>query len=71
MLQARPECLAKNQKGAGMNGLYLPIELVMEDVSRSRLGRWRNLATGECRSAPPRIGELDWVEVTFASFCPD
>jgi hypothetical protein len=54
-----------------MKGLYQPIELVMEDVSWSRLERWRNLATGECRSAPPRVGELDWVEVTFASYCPD
>jgi hypothetical protein len=52
-------------------GLYQPIELVMEDITPLRLGRWRNLATGECRSAPPRVGELDWVEVSFASLCPD
>jgi hypothetical protein len=62
---------AREAGDATMNGLYQPIELVMEDVSRSPYGRWRNLATGECRFAPPRVGELDWIEVTYASFCPD
>jgi hypothetical protein len=54
-----------------MNGLYRPIDFAMEDVSRPGSGRWRNLITGECRSVAPRIGDLDWVEVTSAGFCPD
>jgi hypothetical protein len=53
-----------------MKGSIMPIEFFMESSDVPRI-RWRNLATGECRSAPPRIGELDWVEVTFAIHCPD
>jgi len=31
--------------------------------------RWRNLVTGECRSSPPPLGELDWIEITRDAFC--
>jgi hypothetical protein len=54
-----------------MNGIYRPIVIVMDEPSLLRSGRWRNLITGECRSVAPRIGDLDWVEVTSAGFCPD
>jgi hypothetical protein len=47
------------------------VDLVVEDVSRSGSGLWRNLITGECRSVAPRIGDLDWVEVTSGSLCLD
>jgi hypothetical protein len=53
-----------------MKGSVMPIEFFMESINAPRI-RWRNLATGECRSAPPRLGELDWIEVTFAFQCPD
>jgi hypothetical protein len=53
-----------------MKGSIMPFEFFMESINAPSI-RWRNLATGECRSAPPRIGELDWVEVTFGMHCPD
>jgi hypothetical protein len=50
-----------------MKGLVMQIEFFVEGTG---LGRsWRNLATGECRSSPPRIGELDWIETAFESRC--
>lgn len=33
--------------------------------------KWRNLSTGECRTTPPLLGELDWVETTSTVHCPD
>jgi hypothetical protein len=54
-----------------MNGIYRPIGIVMDDPRLTGPAQWRNLMTGECRLAPPRVGELDWVEVTSASICPD
>jgi hypothetical protein len=66
--------LELQERGSGremaMKGSIMPIEFFMESVNTPRI-RWRNLATGECRSAPPRVGELDWVEVTFGIHCPD
>jgi hypothetical protein len=53
-----------------MKGRIMPIEFFMEAAIVPRI-RWHNLATGECRVAPPRVGELDWVEATFAIHCPD
>jgi hypothetical protein len=53
-----------------MKGSVMPIEFFVESTTGPGI-RWRNLATGECRSAPPRIGELDWIEVPYAIHCPD
>lgn len=33
--------------------------------------RWRNLSMPECKSYPPRVDELEWVEVPFAFYYPD
>lgn len=52
-----------------MKGSVMPIEYLMETVDAPSI-RWRNLVTNECRSSPPRVGELDWIEVTFAIHCP-
>lgn len=30
---------------------------------------WRNNITGECRTEPPRIGELDWIEEYGSGTC--
>ena len=48
----------------------MPIEFFMEGTGAPPI-RWRNLSTGECRSAPPRVGELDWIEVSYAHHCLD
>jgi hypothetical protein len=61
---------AQRRSDLAKKGSPMPIEFSMFSMSSPAV-RWRHLITGECRSAPPRVGELDWVEVTVASHCPD
>jgi hypothetical protein len=48
----------------------MPIDWEFNGAGADRR-RWRNLVTGEYRLQAPVPGELDWVECTSATLCPD
>jgi hypothetical protein len=50
-------------------GPIMPIDWEFNGALPAR--RWRNTITGECRTTPPLLGELDWVETTSTVHCPD